>query len=115
MSNSIEKKKITSFYLSNMADVLTTFYGLNCLNMHEIGPYANQAVANNELNQAILVKISVCLGIIGLYALSVEKKLGQKLPFNLEFITEKTINTGNIVVWTVAAWNLLNIILETIY
>lgn len=117
MSDSRERKRINSFLAANSADILVTVLALSVFPpglFEEIGPYASQAVAAGELDRAILIKIYITVLIIGLHALACESKLFKDQRINAEFITRKTLDIGNIFVWTVVAWNMLQIALEVV-
>lgn len=101
-----EKLLVTSFFLANSADTAITAAALNLTDLQEVGLYGQQAVTNNEFRQAVILKTAVTATLIGAYVLAKQKSPESEICRRLEFVLEKTLHGGNLIVWSTVAWNL---------
>lgn len=101
-----EKRLITSFFLANAVDSVTSPFLAVQEGWKELGPLALNKIEHGELHEAIILKTAFTAVLIGSYALA--SKIGSRW----EYPTEKALQIGNVFVWGVQAWNAANIIAQ---
>lgn len=98
-----EKGLITSFFLANSLDTVVSSYFVLGEGWREGGPLAALKIEEGNFHEALILKTAFSAVLIGSYALAA------KLNSRWEFPTRKALEIGNIFVWGVQVWNVVNI------
>jgi len=98
-----EKLLLTSFYIANTLDVVTTGIGLNLNGIKEINPGARDLFSVGEMDKVLIGKVAATAVFVGICALAAKENSKWK------WSADKAMKIGNYLVWGGFAWNLLNI------
>lgn len=100
-----EKRLINSFLLANICDIVITAIALSLPGFVEKGLVAGNMFEQARFLEPIIFKIAITAFMIGLYALAMHRRGRWSDPI------ATALKIGTVVVWSVVAWNELNVVL----
>lgn len=100
----IKKRRIDSFLLANVCDGVLTAIALQLPGFSEKGFVAGEMLSQAMVVELVIFKIAITAFMIGIYALAVQDKGRWSFP------VETALRIGTGIVWTIVAWNELNIV-----
>jgi hypothetical protein len=99
-----EKALVNWFALGNVLDILTTFLFLSRGWGTELNPLAKQMMVDGNMVNLLILKIAYAAVLIGAYALAKSTNSRWLFP------TEKALQLGILILWSVQVWNLINLV-----
>ncbi len=101
-----QKRLITSFFLANAVDATITSLLLTQQGWQELNRLAYESIAQDGIQEILILKLAVTAVMIGSYALA------HCINSRLEYPLEKALQWGAMMVWGVQVWNAANVVAD---